>query len=224
MVRLLRYQAIFGHFLIDKNNAPCLNRTMRRYLEENLLNDPLKSKKMAFLYGPRQVGKTTLAKNLLKELTQTPNYYNFDNESFKKLWIKDPNQLIENNSYKNPILVLDEIHKDHKWKNKIKGLYDTYGEHAKFIVTGSARLDLYKKSGDSLAGRYIPFRVHPFTYGESTQPKPPPKDDWFEFASKKFNFKELLELGGFPEPLLEGSKDKFLRWSRLQTERLIRED
>jgi predicted AAA+ superfamily ATPase len=146
-----------------------------RYLESFIYDDALKDHKMAFLYGPRQVGKTTLSKNLLFQKKKPENYYNWDSDSFKRIWVKDLDSIISLNNYKKQMIVLDEIHKDKKWKNKLKGLYVLHKNECQIIVTGSARLDFFKKSGDSLLGRYIPYRLHPFTLGESKTVKPPPE-------------------------------------------------
>lgn len=197
---------------------------MKRYLEHFIIDDAFKDKKMAFLYGPRQVGKTTLSRNILQSYKQSENYYNWDSDDFKKIWIKDLASVVTQNRHKNPVIVLDEIHKDKKWKNKLKGLYDLHRDSSLVLVTGSARLDFFKKSGDSLLGRYLPYRLHPFTVGESIEIKPPPEKEWEENSSKSFDYNDLYRLGGFPEPYLSGSEAKAQRWSRMQKERLIQED
>jgi predicted AAA+ superfamily ATPase len=197
---------------------------MQRYLENQIIHDALSANKMAFLYGPRQVGKTTLAKNILAGEKQIENYYNWDDENFKKIWSSRPDTILTQSMYPNPIVVLDEIHKDLRWKNKLKGLYDIHQQRARILVTGSARLDYFKRSGDSLLGRFLPYRIHPLTLGETPRSKPPPKKDWLENLSKNFALEDLLSLGGFPEPLLGGSEGKAKRWGRLQRERLIFED
>ncbi|MBF0361550.1 MAG: ATP-binding protein [Oligoflexia bacterium] len=207
-----------------------------RYLQHAIQNDALKSFKIAFISGPRQVGKTTLAKEILDEKSLLSNYFNFDDDEFRKIWIKNPKLLLSNsyssneNNNSNKIvdtIVFDEIHKERTWKNKLKGLYDLYGAKTNFIVTGSARLDYFRKSGDSLQGRYFPYRLHPFTLVESSIYKSPPADDWQEYASNRSSITsidDLLELGGFPEPLWGGSALKAKRWQRLYRERMIRDD
>jgi hypothetical protein len=189
-----------------------------RYLGKVILNDALADRKMAFLCGPRQCGKTTLARHCL----QNPgNEFNWDVQAFRKAWIKDPASAVESRS-PGPIL-LDEIHKDRTWKSRLKGLWDEHGQETPIIVTGSARLDLFRRGGDSMLGRYIPYRVHPFSIGETIAP---PSADLFleRDPQKTFSWEEYLQLGGFPEPLLGGSEAKTRRWSRLRTERLLRED
>src|SRR3989338_3657298 len=127
-----------------------------RYLLPNVLKDL--QKKMVFLGGPRQVGKTYLAKGILKN--QKGHYFNWDFDSDKKLILElrwhDSEQLI----------VLDEIHKYPRWKNWVKGVYDKFHDEHQFLITGSARLDVYRRGGDSLMGRYHYWRLHPFTLDE----------------------------------------------------------
>ena len=152
-----------------------------RYLENTLLNDPLPAGKMAFLSGPRQCGKTTLAEHLLAQEGCAENYFNWDDVEFRRLWQKAPTQvlpLLKLTPGKTPLMVLDEIHKHKKWKNLLKGFYDLHKKKTRILVTGSARLNIYRKSGDSLAGRYIPYRLHPFTLGETQVVKGPPEVEW----------------------------------------------
>jgi uncharacterized protein len=120
---------------------------------------------MAFISGPRQCGKTTLAKSLLKE-RHSGNYYNWDETKFRRLWTKNPSAIIPTKSKKTSVVVLDEIHKAKLWKRTLKGVFDTLENPLDIIVTGSARLNVYKKGSDSLLGRYFHFRLHPFTLGE----------------------------------------------------------
>lgn len=188
-----------------------------RYLKTSIQIDALKDFKMAFISGPRQVGKSTLAKSLL--LTEE-NYFSWDRSVFRKVWVKDPERAIEGCS-EGPI-VLDEIHKDRRWKLRLKGLYDHQGDHQKILVTGSTRLDQYRRGSDSLLGRYIPYRLHPFSVAESALPANP--QDIFVQKKVSFAWADLLQLGGFPEPLLAGSENKARRWSRLRIERILTED
>ena len=186
-----------------------------RYLTEIIAKDALKDKKMAFISGPRQVGKTTLGKQLLKDLN---NYFSWDDTKSRRIWAKYPEKLLENRG-EWPLL-FDEIHKDRKWKSKIKGLYDRYGEELSFLVTGSAKLDLYRKGSDSLLGRYIPYRLHPFSVSESYNSP----DKILKTFKTSYKWDDLMALGGYPEPLLSGSEKKAQRWSRLRLDRLAYED
>lgn len=189
-----------------------------RYLESLVRTDALRTGKMAFLSGPRQVGKTTLGKALLES---PENYFSWDVASFRRAWSKDPAQAMADRG-PGPVL-LDELHKSRQWKRQLKGLYDVSGDQLSLIVTGSARLDLYRRGGDSLMGRYIPYRLHPFSVGER-ESCPAPDEVWQAEKKPIRPWQDLLRLGGFPEPFLEGSETKAARWSRLRLERLVRED
>jgi len=187
----------------------------KRYLTEIIKQDALKDKKMAFISGPRQVGKTTLGKQLLKD---SNNHFSWDETRSRKIWTKSPEKLLEY-AGKGPIL-FDEIHKDKKWKSKIKGIYDKYRDQFCFLVTGSAKLELYRKGSDSLLGRYIPYRLHPFSVSESYNS---PTKLLKKFKTS-YKWNDLIALGGYPEPLLAGSEKKAQRWSRLRLDRLAYED
>ena len=172
-----------------------------RYLKKPVSKDLLE--KMIFIGGPRQVGKTTLARQLIKN---KKSYFNWDNVEHRYSIIKNqlPTSMKE--------LIFDEIHKFAKWRNFIKGFYDTYGDKTKIIVTGSARLDHFKKGGDSLFGRYRYFRLHPFSLRELNN-RPKPND-----------VNTLLNLGGFPEPVLKGSQKSYRRWALERLNRVVYTD
>ena len=188
-----------------------------RYLSSAIKEDALKDRKMAFISGPRQVGKTTLGKQLLKDKN---NYFSWDQTAFRKVWAQFPEKILEQIG-EGPVL-FDEIHKDRKWKSKIKGFYDTHSDRLSILVTGSSKLDIYRKGSDSLLGRYIPYRLHPFSVSEShTPPKP---DSILKKFKVSYKWKDLLTLGGYPEPLLSGKEKKAQRWSRLRLDRLAYED
>ena len=172
-----------------------------RYLNSPVSQDLLE--KMVFIGGPRQVGKTTLARQIIKE---KKSYLNWDNFEHRQLIIK---KQLPTHPGK---MIFDEIHKFGRWRDFIKGFYDTYGDKIKIIVTGSARLDHFKKGGDSLFGRYHYFRLHPFSLRE---------------LNKKPNSNDvdlLLNLGGFPEPVLKGSKKSYRRWSLERLNRVVYTD
>jgi len=175
-----------------------------RYLLPYVLQD-LKSK-MVFVGGPRQVGKTTMAKDLLAQIP-AGRYFNWDfdddrQDILKKRWTAE-----------NTLLVFDELHKFPRWKNWIKGLYDVSRSKHSFLVTGSARLDLYRRGGDSLLGRYHYWRLHPFSLDE------PP-----EGLTPKEVFQRLMTVGGFPEPFLDNDERSARRWRRERFDRVLRED
>jgi predicted AAA+ superfamily ATPase len=183
--------------------------------------------KMAFVTGPRQVGKTTLAKELLEERGDG-RYLNWDDVAFRRQWIKDPKTIIPLQMEKKPLIVLDEIHKAARWKSYLKGVYDTRGSGADILVTGSARLDIFRRGGDSLLGRYFLFHLHPFTMGEIQGSSVAP-----DVLSERLNhpipsnaplLQRLLEFGGFPEPFLKKDPTFLNLWRQNRIERLIRED
>lgn len=178
----------------------------KRYLEPYLRK--FLNEKMVFLGGPRQVGKTTLALKILGETANEghPAYLNWDNPLVPARLKKGelpPDQRC---------VILDEIHKYSKWRNLVKGLYDTNKSRLQFIVTGSARLDYYRRGGDSLQGRYYFLRLHPFSLREYK--KRPTEQD----------LRHLLTFGGFPEPLLRGESDHHRLWQRQRLSRVIRDD
>ncbi|MBI2335148.1 MAG: AAA family ATPase [Deltaproteobacteria bacterium] len=124
-----------------------------RYLSQDIERTLTQEKKMAFIAGPRQVGKTTFAQTLLKKVHSEHGYYNWDIEAHRATLLKDPTYFWK----KPPLpqrLVLDEIHKYPRWKRFLKGFFDANRGQVEVIVTGSGRLDLYQKGGDSLFGRY----------------------------------------------------------------------
>jgi predicted AAA+ superfamily ATPase len=208
---------------------------MKRYISEDISELALDRGKMAFISGPRQSGKTTLAKGL-KNFFDEFQYKNWDESEFRKLWTKSPNQLKSQfdlaKTDTKRLLVLDEIHKSKNWKQKLKGLYDELNQEINFIVTGSARLNIFKKGGDSLLGRYFLFRLYPFSYGELLGNKKIDCEKWKENLFSKRTLvvqnpvivTRLYKFSGFPEPYLSQS-EKILRiWRRGRNEKIIRED
>lgn len=189
-----------------------------RYLESTIRTDAFKKNKIAFVSGPRQVGKTTLAKSLL---SSAENYFSYDQETFRRAWAKYPDKSLELRA-PGPI-ILDEIHKDRNWKRKLKGIYDHNPHAGPYVVTGSARLDIFRRGSDSLLGRYLPYRLHPISVGEKSL-APGPDQLLENLVKPAFAFKDLLNLGGFPEPLFAGVQSDALRWSRLRLESLVQED
>lgn len=185
-----------------------------RYLNEQVRSDL--QEKMVFLGGPRQVGKTTFSLSILAQsksldnqtldsLRSDPAYMNWDILKSRK---KIKEGILDASSN---LIILDEIHKFKDWKNLAKGFYDEYKSDKSFLITGSARLDLFRKGGDSLQGRYHYYRLHPFSLGELTNPS-------------SSDFEWLFQFGGFPEPLIKGTNKFWRRWQTDRLSRVIHED
>jgi uncharacterized protein len=163
--------------------------------------------KMVFLGGPRQCGKTTLAHGIIEKHwnNEQERYLNWDFD-------KDRVQILSGNlPSSSGLVVFDEIHKYTRWRNLLKGLYDKKRMEFQFLVTGSARLDLYRRGGDSLQGRYHFHRLHPLTFAELND-------------HTQGTLEQLFTLGGFPEPFFAGSQQKARRWSRQYQSRTLREE
>ena len=202
-----------------------MKRLYKQIIEEHLKEH----QQMVFIAGPRQVGKTTLAKDTEK-ITHHFNYYNWDNMSHREQLIYDANAIFEDIPFNKvsktkPIVVFDEVHKYKKWKSLIKGLFDTYKENSRIIVTGSAKLNIYQKFGDSLMGRYFLYRIHPFSIGELHHKKP--SKDYFLHNPSMISHKKmeaLLSFGGFPDPYLKQDKRYYTRWQSLRKSQLFTDD
>jgi hypothetical protein len=175
-----------------------------RYLQTQVLEDL--TRKMVFVGGPRQVGKTTFARSLTPKHT----YLNWDVDGQRT-------KILDKELGEAPLLILDELHKFHRWRNYLKGLYDAQGldpsSRRKILVTGSARLDYYRHGGDSLQGRYHYLRLMPFSYREIAGDTP-----------SAGVLEDLFTFGGFPEPLFGRSEREAKRWSREYRARLVRDD
>ncbi|NQT46440.1 MAG: ATP-binding protein [Candidatus Omnitrophica bacterium] len=183
---------------------------------------------MIFLVGPRQAGKTTVGL-MAKEFSDQFSYLNWDNLDHRKIILGGVDSIADfsglNKMTKEmPIIVFDEIHKYSKWKTFLKGFFDTYKGKAKIIVTGSSRLDVYKRGGDSLMGRYFPYRLHQLSLAELGRVVLSDKEVHEPFRNKKGELARLLKNGGFPEPFIKDDPRFLNRWKRLRQEQLIRED
>jgi len=177
---------------------------MERYLKREIIEDL--NEKMVFLGGPRQVGKTTLALNILDGDQRHPAYLNWDSPAIQK------DLLAGHLPSGEPLLIFDEIHKYKHWRNMVKGFYDTAGGERRFLVTGSARLDYYRRGGDSLQGRYHYFRFHPLSLYEIRH-----------FAGTD-DLERLLKFGGFPEPFIKGNERHWKRWQLERSSRVVQDD
>ena len=198
---------------------------MKPRIYDEIVSHSLKNfRQMVFLSGPRQVGKTTVAK------AYADCYLNWDNDSVKQLILSGQEKVGANCELDRiradmPVIAFDEIHKYPRWKQFLKGFFDEYENRCRIIATGSARMDVYKRGGDSMMGRYFPFRVHPLSVAEllTTElpsgqiTRPPAKLDDEEWAA-------LCDFGGVPEPFLKRSRMFSSRWNRLRREQLIKGD
>ncbi|OGF50887.1 MAG: hypothetical protein A2231_08705 [Candidatus Firestonebacteria bacterium RIFOXYA2_FULL_40_8] len=179
---------------------------------------------MVFIGGPRQVGKTTFAGEIGKKVFKGEyEYLNWDNIRDRKLILSGN---IEAGS---KYVVYDELHKYKNWKNYIKGVYDKNKDRVKIAVTGSSRLDIYRKGGDSLLGRYHYYRMHPFSMAElqtvrySGEPlRSHPKPQKLINTAKIFS--RLMKYGGFPEIYLKEDASGLRRWHNERSDRVIKED
>lgn len=199
---------------------------------------------MIFLSGPRQIGKTTFAAGRLKETGEEFLYFNWDDPYVRREYTRNPHFLkavLAKSQNPHPIVLFDEIHKHKNWKNILKGLYDIHREEAQLMITGSARLDYLRSSGDSLVGRYFSYRMLPLGLVEAAQEfrwpfaldrliSRPDEEKLLarldRFDEKKFGkaFRRLLEYGGFPEPFLKADPAFSVKWRRDYRSLLTRED
>src|SRR3990172_5490504 len=192
----------------------------KRYLVEQVLRDL--GEKMVFIGGPRQVGKTSLARYLAENHFRSYDYLNWDS--------RDDRKKILRSEFKGDarIVLFDEIHKYKDWKNYLKGQFDKHKNDFSILVTGSARLDVYRRGGDSLMGRYYYYRLHPFSIAEFLERKNeivPGKEIVLAEpgAGTRDAVEAALKFGGFPEPLLKQSERELRRWHNQRVERLVRE-
>lgn len=201
---------------------------MRRVYQELISRHLNKFRQMIFLMGPRQVGKTTVS---LEAATEWPVlfYFNWDNAAEKILFIEGPDAIakqagLEELVAENPILIFDEIHKFGKWKNFLKGFFDSYEKKTRIIVTGSARLNIYKKGGDSLMGRYFYYRIHPLSVAEIATPHLIEEEIRSPAPISDNDWSALITYGGFPEPFIQRSKEFSRRLHIMRKDQLFRED
>ena len=193
---------------------------------DSLVADHLaRNRQMAFISGPRQVGKTTACRR------QADICINWDNLDARALILAGPGRIADRLGLHRlaetpPVVLFDELHKFPRWKQFLKGFFDAYADQARLLVTGSSRLDIYRRGGDSLMGRYFPYRMHPFSVAEaSAQDLPdaerilrPPR------AIAEADFNALWQHGGYPEPYLKRDVRFTRRWHSLRLQQLVREE
>jgi predicted AAA+ superfamily ATPase len=211
---------------------------IKRYLENTALSSEF-SRQMRFIAGPRQSGKTTLAKKKLQASSTEQLYYNWDRKEVRNRYRKEldfiSTDILDMPENVDIWVCFDEIHKMPKWKNILKDFFDTHEKKVNFVITGSARLDMFRKSGDSLAGRYFLFRLNPLILSELIGTKldnVKPENDAHlsirKFISmKKYNqniLENMLQYSSFPEPLLKNNSLFSKKWHENYFERIIKED
>lgn len=178
---------------------------------------------MARIAGPRQVGKTTVCRSL------SDAYLNWDNADDRRSLLRGPASLagllqLDRLRARPPVAVLDELHKYPKWKGLLKGFFDTHGDRVRLLVTGSSRLDVFRRGGDSLMGRYLLYRMHPWSVGECLRTDLPVREIQPPREVAVADWDALWEHGGFPEPFLRRDSRFTRRWRSLRQEQLSRED
>jgi predicted AAA+ superfamily ATPase len=196
-----------------------------RTLDSVLAHHLATHRQMAFVSGPRQVGKTTACRGVAKSLA----YLSWDDQDDRRLITSGPSHVLS--AVSSPQLrqgaatvVLDELHKYARWKTFLKGLYDKHGADLHILVTGSSRLDVYKRGGDSLMGRYLLYRMHPLTVGELASTELPETELRAPRKPSAEAYERLLLHGGFPEPFVKGDVRFSRRWRQLREQQLVRED
>lgn len=204
---------------------------MQRFYEKIFQQHFASNRQMLFLVGPRQVGKTTLSLKIASGF-QKHHYLTWDSQKDRSLIVQGADAVAEALGVDQlemgkdlPLVIFDELHKYKSWKSFLKGFYDKYSTKAKILVTGSARLDIYKVGGDSLMGRYFLYRLHPFSIAEIVQPM----DGSQELATNTFaipseDFDALYQFGGFPDPFLKRDSLFYNQWKRLRFHQLFNED
>lgn len=180
-------------------------------------------RQMALVSGPRQVGKTTTSRSI------SDAYLNWDNADDRRRMLSGPQAMAEALQLdllrsRAPVAVLDELHKYSKWRGLLKGFFDTYGDRVRLIVTGSSRLDVYRRGGDSLMGRYLLYRMHPWSVGECLRTELPTQEIQAPAEVSAGDWDALWEHGGFPEPFLRRDSRFTRRWRSLRQEQLSRGD
>jgi len=206
---------------------------LERQLYEQTCLDLIAEKSMIFLVGPRQVGKTTLSQMICQRFSNH-HYFSWDILPHRSQLLENPLffETLERRNPSPPLIVFDEIHKYGVWKNYLKSVYDQFHNSFRFLVSGSGRLDIYQRGGDSLAGRYFLFHLWPLTVAELGRRNRPIEDflgdplhcnlDGLQKTTEIWE--RLATLSGFPEPFLSDKLSTYRRWSEVYSRQLIRED
>lgn len=205
---------------------------MKRFYTNTIYSDLTQQRQMLFISGPRQVGKTTLAQTLTQQ--HKGHYFNWDNPQHRQ-WILESNANASDSELLNQIgiheldnqrklMVFDELHKYKNWKNYLKGLFDSYEQQLAILATGSARMDIFRKGGDSLMGRYFHYRTHPLSLREISASFDPATLLQATEKPAADALQQLMQFGGFPEPFVKADDRFYNRWQQLRQQQLIHED
>jgi predicted AAA+ superfamily ATPase len=201
--------------------GPSTRRVYQAMFEEHLEQH----RQMVFVAGPRQVGKTTVCRALASE----GGYFTWDDIDQRALILSGPNAVAaavggSKLSPERPRIVLDELHRFPRWKTFLKGLFDVHGDRLQILVTGSSRLDVYRRGGDSLMGRYLLYHMHPMSAAECVDSSAPQRELRAPAKIADADWSALLEHGGFPEPFFARQPRFTTRWRALRDQQLLRED
>lgn len=199
---------------------------VRTRIYDRILADHLDSQRqMAMVSGPRQVGKTTTCRQ------RADVYLNWDNGDDRTLILKGPAAVAERLGLQKlraspPTILFDELHKFGRWKQFLKGFFDTYASQSRILITGSSRMDVYRRGGDSLMGRYFMYRMHPFTVAETIRQDLPDPNRIIRDPRpiSQEDFSALQIHGGYPEPFVKRDLRFTRRWRALRIQQLLRED
>ncbi len=202
-----------------------VDRKLPRMYTRALLDHLNEHRQMAFVAGPRQVGKTTVCRALASE----GGYLNWDDLDHRRIVLAGPKAVanhvgLDRLGRERPTVVFDELHRYGKWKQLLKGFFDTYETRVRIVVTGSSRLDVYRRGGDSLMGRYFLYHIHPLSVGELVDPEPPTSEIRPPRRLPERRFENLCVHGGYPEPLVRADPRFTRRWRALRLQQLVRED
>ncbi len=201
---------------------------IKRFLISEILDHYGQNRQMLFISGPRQVGKTTLANSVGSSFSQY-HYMNWDDQSDRRRILEGPKVIaeqlgLERLAETQPLCIFDELHKYRYWREFLKGFFDQHESLVHVLVTGSASLQVSRRGGDSLMGRYFPYTLHPLSVAECNSAAVQPAINREPREIDHSIWEALCRFGGFPEPFLKNSQRFHHRWSSLRREHLLRED
>ncbi len=167
-------------------------KLIRRKLQEGL-EQSLFQGKIIILYGPRQVGKTTMVKQLLEEHKEQSLYLNCEILSVNQALSEPEPKKLKSYFGDNKIVVLDEAQKITNIGTVLKVFVDTYPE-VQIIATGSSSFDLANVTSEPLTGRTNQFILYPLSFAEIMESS--------DRLSAEAKLENLLRYGAYPEVFL----------------------